>query len=67
MSAELEKQSIIKIDVSNLIGEVLYSENIVAEKGVFTTSINLENMPKGVYLISLDNQINKINQRIILQ
>ena len=67
LSAELKKQSIIKIDVSNLIGEVLYSENIVAEKGAFTTSINLENMPKGVYLISLDNQINKINQRIILQ
>ena len=67
LSTELAKQSTIRITLSNLIGEVMYSESAAAEKGAFTKSINLENITKGVYLISLDDQINKINQRIILQ
>ena len=60
------KQS-IEIRVVNLIGEVIFTENLEDFEGKYTHSFNLEEYSKGVYLLELDTDNGIVNKKLILQ
>ena len=51
----------------NLIGEVIYSENLENFEGEYSHSFNLSEYSKGVYLLELDTDNGIVNKKIILQ
>ena len=60
------KQS-IEIRVVNLIGEVIFIENLEDFEGKYTHSFNLEEYSKGVYLLELDTDNGIVNKKLMLQ
>lgn len=51
----------------NLIGEVIFSENLENFEGEYSHSFNLSEYSKGVYLLELDTDNGIVNKKIILQ
>ena len=55
-----------KIDVLNILGEVVYS--IVEDsRNNLNTKIDLSGFDKGMYLINVINDINSVTQRVIIE
>ena len=52
------------INVFNAIGSLVYSENIDVNSSVIRT-INLENMPNGIYMVQISNNNNTNTQKVI--
>ena len=51
----------------NLIGEIIFSENLENFEGEYTHSFNLSEYSKGVYLLELDTDNGIVNKKLILQ
>ena len=60
------KQS-IEIRVVNLVGEIIFTENLDNFVGEYTNTFYLEEYPKGVYLLELDTDNGTVNKKLILQ
>ena len=60
------KQS-IEVRVMNLIGEVIFTENLENFEGEYSHSFNLSEYSKGVYLLELDTDNGIVNKKLILQ
>ena len=60
------KQS-LEIRVVNLVGEIIFTENLDNFIGEYTYSFNLEEYSKGVYLLELDTDNGTVNKKLILQ
>ena len=60
------KQS-IEVRVVNLVGEIVFTENLEDFEGEYTNSFNLSEYSKGVYLLELDTDYGIINKKLILQ
>ena len=60
------KQS-IEVRLVNLVGEIIFTENLVDFEGEYTHSFNLEQYSKGIYLLELDTDNGIINKKLILQ
>ena len=62
-------ESIQSIDVRvvNLIGEIIFTENLVDFEGEYSHSFNLSEYSKGIYFLELETENGKINKKLILQ
>jgi PKD repeat protein len=55
-----------KIEVSNAIGQRIYSENMISFSGVYSKQLNVVEFGQGVYTISLTNSKNQTVKKIIV-
>ena len=57
----------IEIKVVNLVGEIVFKENLENFDGEYTHSFNLSEYSKGIYLLELDTDNGMVNKKLILQ
>jgi len=50
------------VKITNLLGTVVYSENVNKEK----VSINLSNTARGVYFVTVESKTEKVTRKVIL-
>ena len=62
---ELEENIALDISVINLLGNVIISENKNLNQGVNTLTINIKDLPAGIYFLNLKDDRNMISKRII--
>ena len=62
-----ESKQSIKVRLVNLVGEIIFTENLENFEGEYTHSFNLEQYSKGVYLLELDTDNGIVNKKLILQ
>jgi hypothetical protein len=60
------KQS-IEVRLVNLVGEIIFTENLENFEGEYSHSFNLEQYSKGIYLLELDTDNGIVNKKLILQ
>ncbi len=57
----------LEVSVINVVGEVVYTENLQQFVGEYTKSINLEENAKGVYFLEITTNNGVVNKKLILQ
>ena len=62
-----ENKQKIEVRILNLVGEIIFIENLENFEGEYTNSFNLVEYSKGVYLLELDTDNGLINKKLILQ
>ena len=62
-----EKAQTINVKVINVIGEVVYTENLEEFTGQYTNIVDMNNQPKGVYFLEITTNTGGINKKIVLQ
>ena len=62
-----EKKQSIEVRLVNLVGEIIFIENLENFEGKYTHSFNLEEYSKGIYLLELDTDNGVVNKKLILQ
>ena len=60
------KQS-IEVRLVNLVGEIIFTQNLVDFEGEYNHSFNLSEYSKGIYLLELDTDNGIVNKKLILQ
>ncbi len=57
----------VNVQVVNLLGEVVYTEELVDFEGYHQTLVDMNGKPKGVYFLEITTLNGSINQKIVLQ
>jgi hypothetical protein len=57
----------LEIRVINIVGEVVYTEDLQQFVGEYTKSINLTTNAKGIYFLEIETDDGVINKKLILQ
>jgi len=57
----------IKLNIINIMGELIFSENIVGHIGDYNKNIDLKENAKGIYLLEIETNEGVINKKLILQ
>ena len=63
----LEKENDLKIQVMNAIGEIVIDRTSVRASGFYKTSINLNQMNKGLYFIVIESNEGRTAHRLIVK
>jgi len=63
----LEKENDLKIQVMNSIGEIVIDRSSVRASGFYKTSINLNQMNKGLFFILIESNDGRIAHRLIVK
>lgn len=68
LTFDLVSNENIELSISNILGQKLMSEMLYNAHGVISKSFNMENWPKGIYVLNLkeDNKAG-VTRRIVLQ
>ena len=61
------KKSVLLSRSFNLVGEIIFTENLENFEGEYSHSFNLSEYSKGIYLLELDADNGIINKKLILQ
>ena len=61
-----EKAQTINVKVINVIGEVVYTENLEEFTGQYTKIVDMNTQPKGVYFLEITTNTGGINKKIVL-
>ena len=62
-----DRKQDIEVRVVNLVGELIYIDNLESFKGEYLHSFNLSEYSKGIYLLELDTENGKVHKKMILQ
>ena len=62
-----ERKQSIEVRVVNLVGEIIFTENLEDFEGEYTHSFNLSEYSKGIYLLELDTENGIVHKKLILQ
>jgi len=62
-----ETKQTIEVRLVNLVGEIIFTENLVDFDGEYSHSFNLSEYSKGIYLLELDTDNGIVNKKLILQ
>ena len=57
----------LEVRIINVIGEVVYTENLIEFVGEYTKQVNLATYTKGVYFLEITTDNGVINKKLILQ
>ena len=57
----------LEVKVVNVVGEVVYTENLQQFVGEYTKLIDLANYTKGVYFLEITTDNGVVNKKLILQ
>lgn len=67
LAIRLSQPSNVKVSVSNLLGQVVYSEEAQMEKGAFDYTIDARNLTPGVYFYTVEAGNFKETRKMIVQ
>jgi|JI7StandDraft_1071085.scaffolds.fasta_scaffold57533_1 hypothetical protein len=67
IAINLAKDANVKVSVSNLLGQVVYSEEAQMEKGIFDFTINANGLSSGVYFYTVEAGSFKETRKMIVQ
>ncbi|HLP32613.1 MAG TPA: T9SS type A sorting domain-containing protein, partial [Bacteroidia bacterium] len=67
IAINLAKNANVKVSVSNLLGQVVYSEEAQMEKGIFDFTINANGLSSGVYFYTVEAGSFKETRKMIVQ
>jgi hypothetical protein len=56
----------INLRIINLLGGIVYNENLIEYIGEYTKQINLSNFEKSIYFLEIETQNGIINKKLIL-
>ena len=62
-----EEAQDLQVRILNVIGEEVSTENLQQFEGEYVRSINLNQYPKGIYLLEIETDYGVINKKLILQ
>ena len=57
----------IELKITNLIGEIIFEDNLKEFNGEYKQKINLGYYSKGVYLFKMNTEYGVVNRKLILQ
>jgi len=63
----IEKANSLEIYLCNLSGQVVYNEALTTFSGKYSSNIDLNSQPKGVYLLSIVTEKGKYDRKIVLK
>lgn len=66
IKAESSEPTTYTLNVRNMLGQVVFNEQ-VSLNGQLTKNMNLSNLDKGVYFVSLENDQDKLVKKIVLK
>ena len=55
------------LKLTNVLGEVIYSESLTNFIGQYNNEIDLNKNPKGIYFLEISSPTNSYSKKIILQ
>ena len=67
MSFTSEEVQNLEIRVINVVGEVVYTEDLEQFVGEYTKAVNLEDYSKGIYFLEITTNTGVVNKKLILQ
>ena len=67
VSFKSETKQFVELRVVNIVGEIIFTENLKDFKEEYTKSFNLSDYSKGVYFLELYSKLGVVNKRIMLQ
>lgn len=67
INIQFEMTQATKIRMSNIIGNVLYETTISPNIRLYSTTLNVSNLPKGLYFITIDDGANPQTKRFVKQ
>jgi hypothetical protein len=56
-----------QIELSNAIGQVIYSERVADHQGRYAKPINTETFGKGIYLMKVNSQVGSSMQKVVIE
>jgi hypothetical protein len=62
-----EKQGVINVKLISISGQVIFNDILTSSNGSYKGLYDLNNQPKGVYLLSIISDTEKIDRKIILK
>ena len=57
----------LEVRVINVVGEVVYTENLQQFVGEYTKKVSLDENAKGIYFLEIEIKDGVINKKLILQ
>ena len=57
----------VNINVVDMIGKVVYTEEMKEFSGTYTNKVNLSDYPKGVYFLRISSDNGGVNKKVTLQ
>ena len=57
----------LEIRVINVVGEVVYTEDLEQVVGEYTKAVSLEEYTKGIYFLEITTNTGVVNKKLILQ
>ncbi|MDG1189733.1 MAG: T9SS type A sorting domain-containing protein, partial [Flavobacteriales bacterium] len=57
----------VNVQVVNLLGEEIYTEELIEFVGQYTKVIDMNTQPKGIYFLEITTSTGGINKKIVLQ
>jgi len=62
-----EKAQMYKINVMNVFGEVIHTEELNAFTGLYSKQVSLSNYSKAIYFLEIETDEGRVNKKLILQ
>ena len=67
ISFSLENRQDVNISITNYLGEVIFTEELIDQEGQYNKTIDLGNKANGIYMLNITTNIQNINQKIVIQ
>ncbi len=64
---ETTENADIKLSMMDVLGQVVLTQNVEAQKGINSVTVNTSSLPAGAYFLNLNNGVNTLTQRIVKQ
>ncbi len=62
-----EKQGDIQVQLVSISGQIIFNEVMTDNSGQYNNSFDISNQPKGIYMLSITSEKEKINKKIVLK
>jgi Secretion system C-terminal sorting domain len=67
LSFNAEERGDYKMELSNTLGQVMYSQTVADHQGIYTKQINAEQYSKGVYLMKVSSKAGAKVQKVVIE
>jgi len=63
----LERGGGVSVEIYNAVGQLIYSKELNSTNGIINETVELKNIPGGIYLVRLSGDAGAIEQKLIIQ
>jgi hypothetical protein len=61
---ELERNAMLSVEVIDVLGKIVYANQLEAEKGNHLLKLDLGDLPQGIYLFKMNDGIHQVSRKI---